>query len=104
MHSVETVDGGDLDTLRACFPIFKVLRPHLDEAEFLHRVQTQTVEGYRVVMIRVDGTVAAAAGFRVLHFLWARRVLYIDDLITDPTRRKLGLGGTLLDWLINEGA
>lgn len=30
-------------------------------------------------------------------------MLYIDDLVTHPEKKKMGIGGALLDWLIEQG-
>jgi GNAT superfamily N-acetyltransferase len=70
---------------------------------FIRRVQAQRVEGYEIACCQLNGEIVAAAGYRVVSFLAWGRVLYIDDLITHPERKRLGLGGALLDWLIEEG-
>lgn len=88
--------------LERAFVIFAHLRPHLDCASFVRRVQAQRVEGYEIAYCELNGVVVAAAGYRVTSFLAWGRVLYIDDLITHPERKRLGLGGALLDWLIEE--
>ncbi len=46
---------------------------------------------------------AAAAGFRTGHFLVWGHVLYCDDIATRSEFRRLGLAGSLLDWLLAEG-
>lgn len=99
-HRVQVVDLINREEVRRCFPVFGVLRPHLSEEEFLARAQVQASEGYSIVYIEVDGEIAAAAGYRIASFLAWGKTLYIDDLITDPARTKRGLGGALLDWLI----
>ena len=99
---VTMLDANDADAVRRCFPVFAVLRPHLSEAQFMEGVRVQASEGYRIVYIEQDGDIAAAAGFRIAHFLAWGRVLYIDDLITHPEKKKRGLGGRLLDWLVDE--
>jgi GNAT superfamily N-acetyltransferase len=91
-----TTDGEIL----ACFPVFRVLRPHLIEADFVARVRRQESTGYRLIFIGDAQSVGAAAGYRVMEFLAWGRVLYVDDLITLPERRGAGLGGALMDWLI----
>ena len=81
--------------------MFKVLRPHLVEADFVARVRRQQAQGYRLCCIRESGRVVAAAGYRVLEFLAWGTVLYVDDLITAPNARGTGCAGALLDWLIS---
>jgi GNAT superfamily N-acetyltransferase len=89
----------DADVL-ACFAVMKALRPHLEEASFVSRVRRQEAQGYRLVSGRNEGRVVAAAGYRLAEFLAWGKVLYIDDLITDPGQRGHGFGGVMMDWLI----
>lgn len=86
----------------ACFRVLKFLRPHLQEAAFVPQVRRQQQQGYRLVFIRKAGQPVAAAGYRFAEFLAWGRILYVDDLITDPEQRGQGFGGALLDWLIAE--
>lgn len=104
MPTISLVDLTNPDEVRACFPVFNVLRPHLDEDEFVARVTRQAAETYQIVCIREGRRVVAAAGYRIAHFLWSGKTLYIDDLITDPAETRRGLAGALLDWLIAESA
>ena len=86
--------------IQDCFPVFKVLRPHLSEAIFLPQVRRQQTQGFQVIALKCDGVVKSAAGFRFAEFLAWGKVLYIDDLITLPEEKKRGYAGQLLDWLI----
>lgn len=80
-----------------CFPVMKVLRPHLIEREFIGRVRRQMEGGYRIVYLEAAGSVCSLGGFRVGEFMaW---VLYLDDLITDPSKKRNGYAGRILDWL-----
>lgn len=96
---VRELDPADASALARCFAVFAVLRPHLDEAAFVDGVRAQAREGYRVIYVEDGGEVAAAAGWRVARFLAWGKVLYIDDLIAHPDRRRAGLASALLDWL-----
>ena len=87
--------------IAACFSVFKVLRPHLIEAEFIVRVLRQQSQGYRLCYIRDSQLVVASAGYRLLEFLAWGKILYVDDLITLPEKRGSGYGGALMDWLIS---
>jgi GNAT superfamily N-acetyltransferase len=75
------------------------LRTQLDEAAFLERVQRQRMSGYRLAAGRVNGRVAAVAGFVLGEKLAWGRHLYVDDLVTDAGARSLGVGRAMLDWL-----
>jgi GNAT superfamily N-acetyltransferase len=89
--------------IQGCWPLFRVLRPHLVEGELVARVRRQASEyGYELVWVEEDGLPVALAGYRVMEFLAWGRVLYVDDLVTDEARRGRGHGGRLLDWLLEE--
>lgn len=102
-HVITQADLHDTATIARCFGIFTFLRPHLDEQTFVERVRIQAAQGYRIAKVEIEGQVAAAAGYRVANFLAWGKVLYIDDLITHPEMKRLGLGSALLDWLLEQG-
>ncbi|MGH8284330.1 MAG: GNAT family N-acetyltransferase, partial [Steroidobacteraceae bacterium] len=89
--------------VQKCFRVFAFLRPHVTNSEFIRRVRMQTHEAYKIAQIELEGEVVAAAGFRVINFLAWGKVLYIDDLITYREKQRVGLGGALMDWLLDEG-
>jgi GNAT superfamily N-acetyltransferase len=82
-----------------CFPVMAHLRPHLVAGEFAGRVEAQQAQGYRLAYLEDEGAVVAVAGFRVMEVLATGRTLYVDDLVTDDTRRSRGYGKAMLDWL-----
>lgn len=90
------------EDIRACFPVLRELRPHLDEASLVAQVQRQIQHhGYTLVYgVDEQGEIVAAAGFRIAEFLAWGKTFYLDDLITRESARKHGYGSTLLDWLI----
>ncbi len=102
-YEVQRLDTGNDRALSACFGVFSILRPHLSEARFMEQVRAQSSEGYKIAYIELEGEIIAAAGYRIVTFLAWGKVLYIDDLITHPDRKRAGLGGALLDWLLAEG-
>jgi GNAT superfamily N-acetyltransferase len=102
-YQIHRLNTKDRQALARCFAVFSSLRPHLDEARFIEQAGTQFGEGYEIAYIESDGEVVAAAGYRVATFLAWGRVLYIDDLVARPEKRRAGLGGALLDWLIERG-
>ena len=87
--------------IEACFPVFSVLRPHIEQKNFLAQVRRQQAQSYQILALRHESTVKSAAGFRFVEFLAWGKVLYIDDLITLPGETLKGFAGSLLDWLIN---
>ncbi|MBI1773279.1 MAG: GNAT family N-acetyltransferase [Burkholderiales bacterium] len=98
-YEVSIVDTNLEENIGQCFTVFSYLRPHLDEAEFIHRVQVQAAEGYTIACIYMDDEVVAAAGYRVQHYLAWGKILYLDDLITHPQKKNAGLGSALMEWV-----
>ena len=96
---IRELDTSDAAALARAFPLFAVLRPQLDAAQFAASVREQAPEGSRIAVVEREGELVAAAGWRVARFLAWGRVLYVDDLIAHPERRRTGAGGALLDWL-----
>jgi GNAT superfamily N-acetyltransferase len=90
------------EDIRRCFAVMRELRPHLNEAEFVPRVQRQIAAGYRLGFVEEDGAIRTVAGFRFLDNLASGKVLYVDDLVTDPSVRSKNYGQRMLDWLIAE--
>ena len=88
-------------SIRACYPVLAQLRPHLEEAAFMAQVQRQMANhDYCLAYLQHDGQVAAVSGFRFVEYLAWGKALYVDDLVTASSARKLGLAGQLLDHLI----
>ncbi len=83
----------------ACFPVMKVLRPHLIEEEFLPRVRKQEQDGYILAYLALDEIPIAVSGFRISQCLAWGKFMYIDDLISLPDYRSRGHGARLLLWL-----
>jgi len=97
MPDIQIADSDD--DIRRCFPVMLHLRPHLVETEFVPRVRRMHDNGFILAMLEDEGEVRAVAGYRYLDLLFAGRVLYVDDLVTDPSQRSRGYGRALLNWL-----
>ncbi len=85
--------------LTRCFPVMVQLRSHLTSDEFITRVRRQTNQCYRLAALEAGGAVRSLAGYRLMDVLWAGRILYLDDLITDSASRSQGHGEALFAWL-----
>lgn len=85
-----------------CFDLLKLLRPQLDKEKFVLQVRHQMKEGYTLTFIEDESGVKSVAGFRIAHYLAWGKVLYLDDLITQPEARGIGFGTHLLKWLMGE--
>jgi GNAT superfamily N-acetyltransferase len=98
MKIIHAVTDGEI---AGCFPVMQQLRTHLDLAAFVASVERMKAEGYKLVFL-ADPDVRAVAGYRKMEMLATGTVLYVDDLVTDESRRSQGYGKLLLAWLLNE--
>ena len=87
--------------IESCFPVFKELRPHLLQEEFLPQIRRQQLQAYQILALRHEGIIKSAAGFRFAEFLAWGKILYIDDLTTMASARSNGFADSLMDWLID---
>ena len=103
MASSVKIAQNDTDIAR-CFAVMKQLRPHLkDEAAFAARARRQMAqENWGLIYVEDGGTVAAVSGFRIQECLATGKTLYVDDLVTDESRRGRGFGEKLLSAMRNE--
>lgn len=87
--------------IAATWPVMKELRTHLVEKDYTAAIaELRQLAGYRMVAAYVDGVPGAVAGFRISKSLAWGKYLYIDDLVTLPAQRSLGLGKYLMDYLL----
>jgi ribosomal protein S18 acetylase RimI-like enzyme len=92
------------DDILATRQVMLQLRPEIAPDDYLSTVRRMmSASGYRLVAATCDGTVTAVAGYRIFEMLYCRRLLSIDDLVTDEKARSAGHGQRLLEWLIAEG-
>lgn len=103
---MSTLRLGHIDNVQdclSCFHIMRELRPHLSGAQaFAEQVQRQARQGYHLLAAWQDEQIVALAGYRVLESLLYGRFLYVDDLVTAASARRLGLGGKLIEALREE--
>jgi ribosomal protein S18 acetylase RimI-like enzyme len=84
--------------LHACFPLMRVLRPHLTDADtFVRRVRRQAEVGYRLLAAWDGGAPVGLAGYRPQENLIRGPFCYVDDLVVAEAVRRTGLGAVLLD-------
>jgi GNAT superfamily N-acetyltransferase len=96
--------AASIEEVRACYPVMHQLRTHLSPERYEELVtRMQKNEGYQLAYITEQGRVAAVAGFRYLEMLYTDgKIMYVDDLVTDPNQRSSGHGRTMLRWLQEE--
>lgn len=78
--------------------VHRQLRPHLPLA-YASRLAEVFANGARMAVV-VDGeAVVCVAIWRLIENTYEGRRLYVDDLVSDESRRSQGAGKTMLDWL-----
>lgn len=93
-------EAADADDLARAFPVLSELRPRLALATFPAVIERMQAGGYRLVLGESAGAVVAVAGYRLGEHLARGRFMYIDDLVTLGTSRRLGHGRRMLRWLM----
>jgi GNAT superfamily N-acetyltransferase len=79
------------------------LRPGVSADAYLATVRRMMAsDGYRLAAVVEGGVVRAVAGYRYMEMLYCGKILYVDDLNTDPQRRSKGYGKLLMAWLKKE--
>jgi len=94
----ETLRHAETDAeIAACFPVMRLLRPHLETAEELcTRVRRQAEAGYRILAVWRGDEVIGLAGYRPQENLIRGPFCYVDDLVVREGMRSSGLGARLL--------
>ena len=92
--------------IRRCLPAMLALRPHLTEDQAFRQICFQQ-ENDRFILAFVEDDddakpAPAVISYRILHFLYSGKTLYIDDLSTLPDGRGNGYAGALLDFVIEQ--
>jgi GNAT superfamily N-acetyltransferase len=95
----ETIRHAETDSeIAACFPVMRLLRPHLGGPEELClRVARQARAGYRILAAWREDQVVALAGYRPQENLIRGPFCYVDDLVVRDDLRGTGLGALLLN-------
>ncbi len=80
-------------------PVLLQLRSHFDAQSLIERIKLQQADGFQVAYVESGGDILCVAGF-VLGFKlsWGKHI-YVDDLVTDESRRSSGAGKCMIDWL-----
>ena len=74
------------------------LRPQLP-ADYAARLRQIFANGARMAVVAQGDDVVSVAVWRIIENTNEGRRLYVDDLVSDETRRSTGAGKLLLDWL-----
>lgn len=88
-----------------CKEALFAFRPNLAETTYIDQILKMIAhENFALVYIpNEDGTkVTAFTGYRIMSTLRTGRMIYIDDLYTNPEYRGKGYAGALLDYVDEE--
>ena len=89
------------DWLARAESVHRQLRPHLP-AEYAKRMAEIFATGVEMWIVVDGANVLGVAVFRLIENTHVGRKLYVDDLVTDDTKRSTGVGKFLLDVLTIE--
>jgi len=78
--------------------VHRQLRQQLP-ADYVARLTEVFAGGARMALVVKDGSVLCVALWRLIENTFEGRRLYVDDLVSDETRRSQGAGKMMLDWL-----
>jgi GNAT superfamily N-acetyltransferase len=79
------------------------LRPGVPVDAYLATVRRMMAsDGYRLAAVVEGGVARAVAGYRYMEMLYCGKIMYVDDLNTDPQCRSKGHGKLLMEWLKKE--
>ncbi len=92
----EAVSEADI---KKTWEVMYLLRPHLEEDEYVALVKSMMSEGYQMAYVEDNNVAVSVIGFRYLQFLFNGKHIYIDDLSTLEAYRGKGCGGMLLDYV-----
>ncbi|MCF2501312.1 GNAT family N-acetyltransferase [Dyadobacter chenhuakuii] len=102
---MEIIVAKTREQIEFCKEIIFAFRPEVEEATYLDLIMHMiTDENYILAYLpNHDNTKAAAfIGYRTKHMLLTGRMIYVDDLYTDPAYRGGGFAGKLLDFVASE--
>ena len=101
-NQIEFITAITSQQIAFCKDVLFAFRTNLEEDTYIDNVLRMIEdEKFHLVYIQAEDESKAAAfiGYRVMHTLRTGRMIYIDDLYTDPAYRGRGYAGALLDYI-----
>ena len=95
MLEIKTAIAGN--EIASCWEAMSLLRPMLNEEEFVEKIEVMQKEGYVLLYILENDKAVSIAGYRFLTMLYCGKILYLDDLSTLETSRGKGYASILLN-------
>ena len=78
--------------------VHRQLRPQIP-ADYVARLTKVFANGARMALVVNNGEVLCVAVWRLIENTYEGRRLYVDDLVSDESRRSQGAGKMMLEWL-----
>ena len=78
--------------------VHRQLRPQLP-ADYVSRLTEVFANGARMALVVEGDAVVCVALWRLIENTYEGRRLYVDDLVSDESRRAQGAGKMMIDWL-----
>lgn len=102
LQCIEVTDGQGRvvapEWLQRAEAAHRQLRPQLPP-DYSNKMQRVFGQGGRMVLAVQGDAVLGLAVWRVFENTYSGMQVYVDDLVTDESRRSEGVGRALLDWL-----
>ena len=92
------------EDIAAAFPLAVQLRDRVRRDTFVAEVRRQQSQGYELIGGFDEDALVALAGIRWTHTLSRGEHMFVDDLVTDESRRGAGHGREMMEWLVRRAA
>ncbi|MCX7174077.1 MAG: GNAT family N-acetyltransferase [Proteobacteria bacterium] len=99
-----TDDAGKIleaDWLARAEAVHRQLRPQLP-ADYSDKMRRVFDGGGRMLVATEDKDVAGVAVYRIYQDTYSGIKCYVDDLVTDESRRSGGVGHAMIEWLVEQ--
>ena len=87
------------EEILAAYPLMSQLRDRITTETFLQEVRGQQLDGYHLIAAFNERQLVGLAGIRSTHTLSRGPHLFVDDLVTDHSGQRQGVGTALMQWL-----
>lgn len=98
-NSMKIIECHSDEEVANTFEVMRQLRDHLSEHEYLPLIREIQGQGGRLIAALDGDRCVGCSLFRHETRLFTGPMIYVDDLVTDETRRSQGVGSALLNWI-----
>ena len=87
------------EEILGAYPLMRQLRERIRNETFLQEVRGQQLDGYHLIAALDGEELVGLAGIRSTHTLSRGPHLFVDDLVTEQSGQRQGVGTALMQWL-----